>query len=683
MSPPSTDQGKNPPEGKPPKRSYYLEDIPLDKAWERFSHSLIRADLWDPLEAEVIPLHQATGRVTAGPIWAETSSPHYHSAAMDGYAIHSDSTSGASDRSPVVLPLGSQAVYVDTGDPIPEWSNAVLPIEIVEQIESTEANQPGAAIRCFVSVAPWSHVRMVGEDMVMTELVIPGGTVLRPVDIGAIAASGHSEVRVWRKPRIAILPTGTELVPPGSTLQPGDIVEFNSLVLAAQIEQWGGVAKICPSVPDDFDEIRNSLLLHMHGQDALLVIAGSSAGSEDFTAQVISSLGELLLHGIAVRPGHPVILGMLQPENGKLNEDDIADDKQMGLPVIGVPGYPVSAALTGEIFVEPLLARWTGRQPIARERISAKLTRKVRSSPGDLEFLRVSVGKVGGTYVATPLSRGAGLINSLVRADGIVEIPAGIQGLSAGETVAVQLYRPLAKIERTILILGSHDLTIDLMAQHLASAGLRISSANLGSIGGLIALGRGDSHIAGSHLLDPESGEFNLSYIEEYLPGQGVAVIGLANRQQGLVISPGNPKGIQGLEDLKREDIRYVNRQRGAGTRILLDYHLKQLSLSGDDIRGYEQEEFTHLMVAAAVASGRADCGLAINAAATALELDFIPLFEERYDLIIPLEHYRDPMLQPLLELLADREFRSAVDQISGYSAQPMGVEIAVLNPTA
>lgn len=650
----------------------YLHDIPLSEAWSRFIDALEEAHLWQPLDIEEIALDEALGRVTAEAIWAQTSSPHYHAAAMDGFALRSADTVGASDRSPSTLKIGTQAIYVDTGDAMPDWADAVVPIEKVEPLGGSEDRRTWDAIRLRSALAPWSNVRPLGEDMVATELILPMGQLLRPVDMGAIAGSGNSMVRVWRRPRVAILPTGSELVPIGQQPKPGEIIEYNSLVLAAQVESWGGSATRLPIAFDDFEQLQRSVREAAEKHDLVLINAGSSAGSEDYTAQIVASLGKLLVHGVAVRPGHPVILGMLQVRpSGK---------KGPGLrtvPVIGVPGYPVSSALTGEIFVEPLLARWLGRQPDTPETLQAILSRKVHSSQGDDEYLRVTVGKVGERVIASPLARGAGVITSLVRADGIVRIPRGVQGYQPGDRVTVHLYRSAREIERTIVILGSHDLTIDLIAQFLSTRSLHLASANLGSLGGLIALRREEAHLAGSHLLDPESGEYNLRYIREYLPGIAVVVLALVHRQQGLILPPGNPKNIQGLEDFAREEISFVNRQRGAGTRILLDYHLKQLGISAEQIHGYEREEYTHMTVSAAVASGRVDCGLGIHAAAYSLGLDFLPLFQERYDLVIPKEHYESSLLQPLLEILHESEFRDAVRALPGYDISLMGVEIA------
>jgi putative molybdopterin biosynthesis protein len=484
-----------------------------------------------------------------------------------------------------------------------------------------------------------------------------------------LAGSGNQEAPVTRKPRVAVIPTGSELVPIETAPQAGQIIEYNSLVLAAQVESWGGRPTRWPIVADDRAAIEAAVREAAREHDLVLINAGSSAGLEDYTADVVARLGSLLVHGVAVRPGHPVVLGMLDPVPGK----------DLPTPIIGVPGYPVSAALTGEIFVEPLLARWLGRQAQRATQVEATMSRKVHSSLGDDEYLRVTVGKVGERLVAAPLSRGAGVISSLVRADGIVVIPAGTQGIQAGDPVQVRLYREREEIERTLVVLGSHDLTIDLMAQFLAQTGGRLVSANVGSLGGLIALRRAEAHLAGSHLLDPESGEYNLSYIRRYLPGTPVTVVGLVDRQQGLIVATGNPLQIGGLEDLNRDQISFINRQRGAGTRVLLDYNLDLKGIPFQSVNGYDREEFTHLAVAAAVASGRADCGLGIQAAAMALELDFIPLFQERYDLIIPNEHFESSQLQPLLALLEDESFRNAVQALPGYDIKPMGSIIAQL----
>jgi len=658
------------------KRSIYLEDVPLDEAWAALTAALEEAQLWQPLVSEVVDLAEADGRVTADAIWARISAPHYHASAMDGYAVRAQDTEGATETSPLRLMLITAGVTdpasqrpaqpVNTGQPLPSWANAVVMIEHTQPGQDS-ADQQFIEIRA--SLPPWHHVRQMGEDMVATELVLPANHRLRPVDLGALAGSGHASVPVYRRPRVAIIPTGTELVTveaAAASLEAGQIIEYNSLVLAAQVKRWGGIAIRWPIVPDNFDDTRSAVKKAAAEHDLILVNAGSSAGSEDYTAHIVRSLGRLLVHGVAVRPGHPVILGMIEGD-------------QEPVPVIGVPGYPVSAALTGEIFVEPLLARWQGQTAYHPPTIQARTTRKITSHTGDDDFVRVAVGKVGETIMATPISRGAGVITSLVRADGIVRIPRFSEGVDAGADVAVHLYRSPADIERTIVAIGSHDLTLDLLAQFLAAkgGGVRLASANVGSLGGLIALRRGHAHLAGSHLLDPESGLYNEAYLARYLPEVEVVLVTLVGREQGWIVRPGNPMALSDWDDLNNPDIHFVNRQRGAGTRMLLDYELEKRGIDASLIHGYEREEYTHLATAAAVASGTADAGLGIRAAAIALDLHFIPLAHERYDLVIPKAYYQGQLLEPMLALLYDSAFRAAVAGMPGYDVTSMGEIVA------
>ena len=664
--------------------SVYLHDIPLSQAQAKLEQALQEADLWRVLGSETIPLDEnALGRVTSEPVRAKTSSPHYHASAMDGFAVRALMTHGAMPSNPLTLQLGPEAEYVDTGDPLPGWANAVIPIENVESLDThgrimDDIHDP-ASIRIRASIAPWSHVRPLGEDIVATQLVLPTGHVLRPVDLGAIAAAGYQEINVARRPKVAILPTGTELVPIGSKLKTGDILEYNSLVLAAQVKTMGGEPTRYPITEDDFELICRRVQEAAEDHDLVLLNAGSSAGAEDFSAKVVEQLGQLLVHGVAVRPGHPVILGVIArskaAEQSQMNQEIAPGDERPrnDVPIIGVPGYPVSAALTIDIFVEPLMATWLGRRPNELPIETATLTRKIVSPAGDDDFVRVALGKVGDKLLAAPLSRGAGVITSLVKADGLALVPSGTQGMEAGEKVQVRLYRSKAEIERTILSIGSHDLTLDLIAQSLAEHDRRLVSANVGSQGGLVALRRGEAHFAGSHLFDPKTGEYNIAYIRQYMPNIPVKVVALARRDQGLIVRRGNPKRIKGLEDLSRPEVQFVNRQRGAGTRVLLDYHLNLMAIPQSSIEGYSQEEYTHLGVAASVASGRVDCGLGIAAAAQALDLDFVPLFQERYDLVIPRQFADDELLAPLFGLLADSAFRGTVSQLTGYDVSVMG----------
>jgi len=550
---------------------------------------------------------------------------------------------------------------------------------MVEDVQVREAK-----IEILAAVAPWQHVRPMGEDMVATELILPANHRLRPQDIGAAAGAGHSQLSVRRKPRVAIQPTGTELVAPGAALYPGAIIEYNSLVLAAMVREWGGLADRLPPLADDYAAIRARVLAAARDHDLVIINAGSSAGSEDFTARIVAELGELLVHGIAIRPGHPVILGLIHVPDESSERDstaasDVTKHVSRSIPVIGLPGYPVSAAITCELLVQPTLLRWLGQPGAERPTVQATITRKVVSPEGDEEFLRVTVGQVGERVVASPLASGSGVLMSLVRADGLVRIPRGEQGFEPGAAVTVSLFRPSESLARTVVAIGSHDLTLDLLADELGRRypGRRLSSANVGSLGGLLALARGEAHFAGSHLLDEETGEYNVPYIRRLLPDVRIALLGFVQREQGLIVPRGNPKGIRELIDLARPDVAFINRQRGAGTRVLLDYRLKGAGINPRAIQGYDRQEFTHLAVAAAVASGAADCGLGILAAARALDLDFVPLDHERYDLVIPTAFYESDILAPLLAIVRDPAFAARVGALGGYATPHMGQILA------
>ena len=633
-------------------RDMYLEDIPLEDALASFWSALDRVGALAPLPGEEVAVDAALGRVTAEAVFARRSVPHYHASAMDGIAVRAEDTLGASESSPLQLRVGQQATWVDTGDALPPETNAVIMAEHVQDLGD-------GRLEILASVAPWQHVRPMGEDLVATELVLPENHALSAVDLGAIVAAGHTCVSVRRRPRVAILPTGSELVEPGAPMPPGAIVDFNSVVLAAQVRDWGGEPTRLPITPDDRSLIRDRVVGALEQHDVVLVNAGSSAGSEDYTAGIVRELGELLVHGVAIRPGHPLILGLAQHK-----------------PLIGIPGYPVSAILTSELFLKPLLYRLQGLPSPARPTARATITRKLLSPMGEEEFVRVKLGQVGERLMAAPLSRGAGVIMSMVRADGLARIPRFSEGMHAGADVDVELLRSMNDIRQTVVAIGSHDLALDLVSNALArrTPGASLASANVGSLGGLLALARGEAHLAGSHLLDEHSGEYNVSYLKQYLAGRRLVLVHLAGRVQGLIVPPGNPKGLSAsLADLARPDVLFVNRQRGSGTRVLLDYHLGLLGIPAGQIPGYDREEYTHLAVAADVASGAADVGLGILAAARALELEFLPLFNEQYQLVVPREHYVGAILAPLLEIIRGPEFRAEVDALGGYDVSEMG----------
>jgi putative molybdopterin biosynthesis protein len=528
---------------------------------------------------------------------------------------------------------------------------------------------PDGRAELRAAVPPYAHVRSIGEDISATELLLPEGHRLRPVDIAACAAAGVVELLVRRRPRVAIIPTGDEIRPVGTELAPGEITDTNSMMLAAQAAEVGCETRTTGIVADDPELITAAVREAAVDADLVILIAGSSAGRDDYTARVVAAAGSLAVHGVAVRPGHPVVLGTVAGEPAT--------------PILGAPGYPVSAALTFDIFAAPMLAALEGAAPRERPATTARLARKLASAIGADDWVRVRLGRVGGDVVATPLPRAAGVLTSLVRADGLLVVPAGVEGHHAGEQVRVELLRGLADVERTIVAIGSHDLVLDVAASALRASDplITLASSNVGSLGGLVALRDGLCHLAGSHLLDPATGEYTLPYLDRIFgagtgTGGELAVVRLVHRDQGLLVAPGNPLGLTGIADLTRPDLRYVNRQRGAGTRVLLDHELGRLGIDPATISGYSREEHTHLGVAAAVAAGRADTGLGIHAAARAFGLDFVPVTREPYDLVLRATGLDDEVLAPLWTLLEHADFRAEVEKLGGYSCAETGRRI-------
>jgi putative molybdopterin biosynthesis protein len=637
------------------KRNIYLKKKSLEEAKKVVSDLAHLVHL----ETEMIPVIHSVGRILAEPLFAKISSPPFHCAAMDGIAVKAEVTYGATEDSPKSLLTNQEAFFVNTGNPIPRGMDAVIMIEDVHLLDTDKVEIREAAY-------PWQHVRAIGEDVIATEMVFPENHQITPYDVGALLASGHQEVKVRKKPRVLIVPTGSELLEPehidlSKPVFASGIIESNSYVLSGLIVEDGGEPVRHRIVEDNPEKIKEALLSNQEKVDVMLVIAGSSAGSEDYTRSIIEESGEVFVHGISIMPGKPTLIGRFKDR-----------------PMIGIPGYPVSAIIAYEELVRPVLYQSLHLIRRERPRIRALPTRKIPSKLGTEEFLRVKLGKVGEKYFATPLPRGAGMITSLTRADGIIRIPALSEGLNENEATEVELLRPVDEITNTVVMVGSHDLALDILANLLGRyyPPMFLSSHPVGSLGGILAIKNGICHMAGAHLLDPETGEYNLPYIRTHLNGIDVKVIHLVGREQGLMVQRGNPRKIKGLEDLLRKEIHFINRQKGSGTRILLDHTLKNLCLDSNQIRGYEKEEFTHMAVASTVASSVADAGLGILSAARAMNLDFIPIAKERYDLIVPFMYFGDEKIQKVLETIRSEEFRKMVFQMGGYDVSRTGEEI-------
>lgn len=632
------------------KRNLYLRTIPVDEAREKY---MARVEEITEIKYETIPVTDSLGRVTASAIYARYSSPLFNASAMDGIAVKAEDTASASETDPVILPE-DRYVVVDTGDPVHFPCDAVI---MAEDIVETDDG-----VKISASAAPWQHIRPVGEDIVAGEMILPGSHRIRAIDIGVLLSAGIINIDVVKRPEVAIFPTGTEIIEPESEPEEGSIIESNSRMFENMVTVAGGIGHRFPPIPDDYERIKTKISDAVDRFDMVIVNAGSSAGTEDYTVHVLRELGEVIVHGVSIKPGKPVILAIVR-----------------GKPVIGLPGYPVSAYIGFENFVIPVLQLMGRRREKTAETVEAHISRRLVSSLKHKEYVRVKVGKVDDKFIASPLARGAGAAMSLVRADGFCIIEQSSEGVEAGDRVQIELYRSRDEIEKTAVVIGSHDLILDVMADMLAENydDVFISSTHVGSMGGLMALKRGEAHMAPVHLLDEATGEYNIAYIKKMFR-EPMALIKGVHRIQGIMVKKGNPLGIKSLENIADRNVRYVNRQRGAGTRVLLDYRIKCLGIEPEHINGYDREMATHMAVAAAVASDGADAGMGVLSAARSMGLDFIPVGNEEYDFAIPQRFLQLPQIKAFLEVLTSESFRQKLDELGGYSTENAGKIIMI-----
>lgn len=626
----------------------YLTNVPLEQARADY-RKLLKEQGFGP-RTEVIPVYEACGRVTARAVYAHICAPHYAASAMDGVAVCARDTFGATETTPVTLQK-EQYIVLDTGDPVPEDRDAVIMVEDIVK------NEDGSII-IHAAAAPWQHIRQIGEDVCAGEMILPSHMTVSPSAIGAMIAGGVLEIEVIAKPVVGIIPTGDEIIPPCTDPKPGDILEFNGSIFSAMVKSWGADAVVYPIVPDKFDQIKAMVSRAAAECDMVILNAGSSAGREDYSARVIRELGQVLYHGIAMKPGKPAILGC-----------------QGAKPILGVPGYPVSGIIVVEQLLKPLIDHWLKVPAVPSQYAQAILTRPVVSGLKYQEFVRVRMGYVGDRLMASPLSRGSGVVSSFMKADGILEVPQGLEGFEAGAEVTVRLLSPLEKLRNTLVVIGSHDPLLDEVADmlHLEDSSLFMSSSHVGSMGGIMAIRRGEAHAAGCHLLNTQDGSYNRSFMKKYFPRGDVKLVRCVGRQQGLMVARGNPLNIQKFSDIAAEGVRYVNRQKGSGTRILTDYLCKQENLDTSAIYGYDREELTHTSVAAQIVSGSADAGMGIYSAAKLYGLDFIPICIEEYDLIIPDHAWEAPMVRQLIATLKSDGFRDKILSLGGYTVENPG----------
>lgn len=606
-----------------------------------------------PLDGdELVAVPLSRGRITSKPIYARRSNPPFTSAAMDGYAVAYETTVDADLTNPVALSSGSDAIRVNTGDRLPPGTNAVIIVEDVAE--------DGDRLTIRKPVYLWQNVRLTGEDIIEGEALFPANYRLAMLDLGLLVAAGLRAVQVKKKPRIVIVPTGRELVDiyehPDRQVEESRLIDFNSYTLMAIGEDMGFQVTKAEIARDDA-HLRAILREHIPTHDVVVINAGSSAGTEDFTEAIIREFGTVLFHGVAMMPGKPTIFGVIE-------------DK----PVFGIPGYPVSAVISFKTFLQPLYERLCGAHTSERT-IPCITPYKIPSSLGVEEVLRVRLIAKGEAYYAYPLPRGAGVFSSLSRADALVRIPENVEGYNADVEVRALLLRDEDEVHNRINIVGSHDLSLDVLRDMVKERqpAMDLMSAHVGSLSGIMAMQKGFVELATSHILDEQEKVYNIPAARKYLEGKKVILVHIAKRMQGLITARGNPKGIRGVADLARKDVKFVNRQLGSGTRILLDMLLNEHGIDRRSIHGYEREEATHAATAILVKEGIADAGLAIYPVSRVFSLDFIPIREEEYDLFVAEEFTGDPRFTLLMELLTSPEFAARLEEFGGYNTKESG----------
>lgn len=611
------------------------------------------------LQEEYIPTELALNRITTKALFATASSPAYHSAAMDGIAVRAKDTFLAHETNPIILEEGKTFSYINTGNPLPEQYDAVIMIEHVTPLIDKENSSPHRV--CINTPAsPWQHVRKIGEDIIATQFLLPEHVTLSPEHIVYLLTAGIWEIPVFELPRIAIIPTGNELIDITERRIPqkGEFLETNSHFLRTLLSPFTSAVTIFPRVEDDEQSIVQTLqYASQQGYHVILLCSGSSSGSKDFTKHAIAKVGTILFHGIRVMPGKPSMLGVTEHN-----------------AIIGIPGYTGSAKVCFDEIIAPLLYTLMRQKHATPSTIPAQLAFDIVSRIGIEEQVQVCIASINNTYMAYPLPKFAGSCSSLAKAHGKIYIPRDSEGVQANTTIPVILSTQKHSIEDHIVCIGSHDQSLDLLTAALIAHNTGIFiPIHLGSMGGIQALVAKKTHCAGMHLFDPITKTFNISYLEKYLCGIPVLLCTVAHREQGIIVTKNNPLQIKTLADIARDTIRFVNRQRGSGTRILLDYLLEQDGIPPQMIQGYSNEEYTHLATALTVASGTADCALGIFSAAKALQLDFIPLIEEVYQLVVPLEYVELPAMTSLLDYVQSPHFKKELQLLGGYNTATTG----------
>ena len=627
-----------------PKRNLYLKTISVEEAYSKYFELLNKQNILR-MDTEEVKTVDALNRITSEAIYAKCNSPLFNATALDGICVESKKTKNASEENPVILKLGIDYKIVDTGDAIKPPFDAVIMAEDVIEIDDE-------TIKIISPVSGFENIRPIGEDIVVGEMILESNHEIKPIDIGALIAGGISKIKCYKKKTVGIIPTGDEIIDMKEDLKEGDIIDSNSYMIKSLIDKTGNIGKRYDIVKDDYEMIKAKLKESISANDITIINAGSSAGTEDYTVHILREIGEVVVHGVSIKPGKPVILAIVSSK-----------------PIIGLPGYPLSAYLAFDLFVKPILSIKNDFS----EEIDAISSKRLISSLKYREYVRVKVGRIEDKYIAAPLNRGAASQMSMVRADGIMIIPQNSEGIEAGEITKVKLLKNKSEIDNTLISIGSHDILMDIVSDIIARKydNITLSSTHVGSMGGLLALKRNETIIAPTHLLDENTGIYNIAILKEMFGEGKVSLIKGFNRIQGLMVKKGNPLNIKNIEDITK--YRFVNRQRGAGTRVLLDYKLKLLGIDPKRIDGYDKELSTHMAVAASVKSPYTDCGMGVKSAADSMGLDFIEVGVEEYDFAIYTKNLNDIKVQKFIEIIKSNELHDKLEKLGGYGYENVG----------
>ncbi len=638
------------------KRKIYFKKVDFEKAEKILDDKLKQLNIILRLKKETVKTENSIGRITATPIYAKKSVPSFSSSAMDGIAVRAEDTKFVSPKNPKKLYKDKDFQYINTGFPIPSGFNAVIKIEDVNIISED-------VVEIEKSVPFFNNVRQIGEDVQEGEMILPSYFKITPECSALLYSSGIYELEVLKKPKAALLPTGSEIVKRGEKLKKGTVYETNSIFIEHHLKEMGFNVHTFEPEPDIISDLENLTKRLVKEYDLLFILSGTSSGEKDYSPAIIEKLGKIHFHGVNYIPGKPFCFGEIEKK-----------------PVFCIPGFPGAAAGVVRDFIKKASFHFTLYDD-TKESIKAYSAFNIPLKLGMKEFLKVKVGKVKGEYTFYPLKRGSSVLKPFIEKDGLLISSPSEEGVNENEVKNIMIFKRKELIEKNIVFIGSNDFLIYELRNFLRKKDyeLDLTIIHTGSLGGIFALKKEKTNLTGIHLFDPEEEMYNLTYIKKHLKGKKIVLMNLSYRSQGILVKKGNPKNIKSLKDLTRSDVTFINRQLGSGTRILLDYLLKKEEINKEEINGYEREVFTHLEAGISVNEGEADCAVGIYPVSKILDLEFIEIGKEKYDLIFEYNFFNSNGFNLLNEIINSKAFEKKANELGGYDLKDKG-KIEILN---